>query len=298
MDIEDKVTIVVGDMHLKENIILPMVDKAMEIAKATSVVLCGDYMDDWGADDTLAIRQLETLAEWLDGKRAAGVDVTPLIGNHDFCYLKQFAGCGTQMGILHEAKEILDGIDLKVATVVDGRLITHAGLTEGWRKSYMPDTIDAEHAADAINDMLESDTWSRCLYEAGFERGGTSFTPGPLWADAEELLDDPASGIGQIVGHTPMRHVMTELAGDYDDDGSKSTLTDISFCDTFSLRGNNLTPIGDGSMLIVSKNGIKSITNVGLWRQSAADYRVERGYGTSYLDDELDTGKWVIDELL
>lgn len=294
----DKVTLIVGDMHLKQRLILPMVDKAVEKAHAERIVLCGDYMDDWGAGDAFALDALDMLVSWIDGKRASGFEIVPLVGNHDFCYINKFMGCGTQGAIIDEAKDKLDSIGLRAAIVANGHLVTHAGLTEGWRNCYMPDADDVDKASDAINEMFDNDTvWRRCLYEAGYGRGGDSPTPGPLWTDASELIEDPAVDISQIVGHTPMLHAVTEIAGYYDEETGKDNLVDLTFCDTFSLH-RDLTPGGDGSMIIVDDDGIKSISNKGLWKQNVADYRIERGGKTFYDDDELDIGNWDIEELL
>lgn len=297
MNSNDHVTLIVGDMHVKQKLILPMIDTAIKITNAKRVVLCGDYMDDWGADDELALDAIGRLSAWLADKQEGGIDVTTLVGNHDFCYLGQFIGCGTQGTILAEVKDVLDSVGLRAAAVVNGHLVTHAGLTDGWKNRYMPDVDTPSKAADAINEMLDGGkTWWRCLYEAGYGRGGDSRTPGPLWADASELIDDPAIGIPQIVGHTPMRRAIMEIAGNYDMRSGKNDLVDISFCDTFSLR-RDLTPIGDGSILVVSGDSIKSIANEGLWRRKVFDYRIERGWKGPYLIDEP-IDEWVVEELI
>jgi hypothetical protein len=40
------------------------------------------------------------------------------------------------------------------------------------------------------------------LWKVGNARGGLTYNPCILWADKQELIDDPYIGIDQIVGHT------------------------------------------------------------------------------------------------
>ena len=43
-------TIVVGDMHQKQHLVLPIVDNAIRFLGAKRVVLLGDYCDDYSPD--------------------------------------------------------------------------------------------------------------------------------------------------------------------------------------------------------------------------------------------------------
>lgn len=290
----DRKTLIVGDLHLKQESLFPLIDGAIEHAGATDVILCGDYMDDWGADSWFALDALSLLIAWIDGKRDAGITVTPLVGNHDFCYLNHFIGCGTDQRILDDAGWKLKQMGLRAAAVADGRLVTHAGVTGGWHDRYIPDTETSYEIADALNEMLDGTvTFARCLYEAGYGRGGGSLTPGPLWADMNELLDDPEPHIDQIVGHTPVMSADTHVAHWYGDVQEGASF--VSFCDTFSLR-RNLTPLGDGSMLAVGDGKVKSISNRGLWRKCIADYRIARGVGRPEELDGIEEGGWVVED--
>ena len=292
----DKMTLIVGDLHLKQESLFPLIDGAIEHAGATDVILCGDYMDDWGADSWFALDALSSLIAWIDGKRDAGITVTPLVGNHDFCYLNHFIGCGTDQRILDDAGWKLKQMGLRAAAVADGRLVTHAGVTGGWHDRYIPDTETSYEIAAALNEMLDGTvTFARCLYEAGYGRGGGSMTPGPLWADMGELLDDPAPYINQIVGHTPVMSADTHVAHWYGDVQEGASF--VSFCDTFSLR-RNLTPLGDGSMLVVGDGKVESISNRGLWRKCIADYRIARGVDRSGELDSIEESGWIVEDTI
>ena len=40
----DRTTLIVGDLHLKQESLFPLIDGAIEYAGVTDVILCGDYM--------------------------------------------------------------------------------------------------------------------------------------------------------------------------------------------------------------------------------------------------------------
>ena len=85
-------TIVVGDMHQKQHLILPIADSAVRLLGARRVVLLGDYCDDYSPnrDETDAeklLRGLEYQVDWVDRARTRGLRIDVLLGNHDVQYL-------------------------------------------------------------------------------------------------------------------------------------------------------------------------------------------------------------------
>ncbi|MBS5450816.1 MAG: metallophosphoesterase [Coriobacteriia bacterium] len=252
-------TIVVGDLHLKQSRVLPLVDEAMEQAGARRVVLCGDVTDDWGATDADALSELAQMALWVGELRLSGVRVDVLMGNHDFAYVGGPDTPGMRPWIRLEVQRLLYELGVVIATDIDDILATHAGLTEAWARSCLtwePSTAEpaANQIARQLNKMLESGDREnfRRLGATGPARGGWG-TPGPLWADATELAADYLPGLRQIVGHTPMT-TCTRLL----DDERHPDLPELWACDTFSTYRNG-TPIGDGSLLLVDDNGRVSV---------------------------------------
>ncbi len=77
----------VGDIHLKSARVLPAVDRAVAMTGADGVVFLGDVCDDWGATAREAVAAVRMFADWVQARRAAGLDVTVLAGNHDLPYL-------------------------------------------------------------------------------------------------------------------------------------------------------------------------------------------------------------------
>ena len=282
-------TIVVGDLHLKQSRILPQVERAVARHGAGRVVLCGDYVDEFGATDEDELRELTYMAGWLEARRAEGLMVDALLGNHDFAYLMGWEISGYRPTVAPSVRWMLKEMHLAVATTVGDILVTHAGLTSSWAQKH-PEVLGsravaqadlagenpegarageeaaagvdggtcsqepcaAEVACVALGTLYAQGPESEgwnALFAAGPARGGWQ-RPGPLWADVHELMAGPAPGMRQIVGHTPL-DTCTRL----------DAPSEIWACDTFSCyRSGN--PIGDGTGLLVDDDGTITIVSV------------------------------------
>ena len=243
-------TLVVGDLHLKQEFVLPKIDGVLsndpEIGR---IVFLGDACDDWGASEACALAALEYYAKWVRLRRDRGVQVDVLLGNHDFCYIRGKRGPGSIMTIMRDLRAILeDELRAEVACAVGPYLCTHAGLTGVWATRFLPDVpADAEVIAQRLNEMLANSAcwaaWDSCPPS----RGGR-LLPGPLWADLRDMLDDAVPGLPQIVGHTPVKGVEDFAASWMARDCSS-----LWACDTLSLTSYGM-PIGDGSLLVVEES--------------------------------------------
>ena len=85
------------------------------------------------------------------------------------------------------------------------------------------------------------------MTDIGPARGGAG-TPSPLWCDRGEFAEDGDMHLTQVVGHTPVPTVLHEH--------------DAWFCDTFSTMSDG-SPIGDGSLLMLSEGGFYSVPLLG-----------------------------------
>jgi len=99
----------------------------------------------------------------------------------------------------------------QVAYQVDNYLWTHAGVSNAWYKRFfevMP--LDTESSfADKINQVFNSPN-EYIISQVGYSRGGLRGDyGGPLWADMEETQSSPFEGFNQIVGHSPVRKIVT-----------------------------------------------------------------------------------------
>lgn len=245
----------VGDMHLKQEIILPRVELLAARYEVDRIVLLGDYCDEWRANDDLCMRALYFLADWVDELRDSGLTIDILLGNHDYQYLLEEAGPGTHVGLMREVRNLLLDLEPVIAVEEDGYLFTHAGLTNSWAERYLDEPRNAFEACVQLNDMYQSSqSENHCaLFTCGPGRGGWD-TPSPLWADCEELREDPFGGINQIVGHTPLSTCESSNEGSIVVDADEQ----LWFCDTFSLNGS-MRPLGDGSMLLVNDGRVSVV---------------------------------------
>ena len=116
-------------MHCKQGTIPPLVDKAVATRGASGIVFLGDYADEWNSTARDVVDALGLQARWAETARESGIDVTFLIGNHDFEYLLGEGCSGTHLEAMADIKEALGLIDMRAAICVDGYLVTHEGLT-------------------------------------------------------------------------------------------------------------------------------------------------------------------------
>ncbi len=253
-------TLVIGDMHLKEELVLSRVDQAIEKLSIGRVVFCGDYVDEWRSNRLIMQDALDAVLTWIDGKRKRGLGVDFVLGNHDMQYLRGIPGPGTHTDLYQEVSEALTYLKVQMACVAGSYLVTHAGITKEWAHRFlMPDQKETPATlSDALNEMFwhGDDEALAALDSAGPGRGGNEI-PGPLWADLSELYQDPLPGINQIVGHTPVESIDIWEIPTKDGTRTKSKLI---FCDTFSLTPR-LIAVGDGSMLLVEGTSARVVTS-------------------------------------
>lgn len=238
-------TLVVGDMHNKEQLVLPRVDAAIEIVQPSQVVFLGDYVDEWASSDADVIAALRSLAWWNKSGTYADVPKTFLLGNHDFYYLLGEQLSGTHMDVRDEVCDMLLKLEPRMALETDGYLLTHAGVTQSWFSHNLARDVSVREAAFWLNEMYDSGdefVWDMLAW-CGPARGGFEL-PGPLWADRHELIDDPLHFTKQVVGHSPVTTCCNAQ------DMIPGFKEEIWFCDTLSLMRTG-TPVGDGSFLVI-----------------------------------------------
>lgn len=158
-------TLVVGDLHLKQQFVLPRIDGMLAgDAEIGRVVFLGDACDDWGANEADELNAMELYAKWVREHRGRGMRIDVLLGNHDFCYVRGKRGPGSIMSIMRNLRTILeDALQAKVACAVGPYLCSHAGVTGVWAKRFLADVpADASAIAQRLNEMLvDSSHWGR-----------------------------------------------------------------------------------------------------------------------------------------
>jgi len=200
------------------------------LPKFYPIVFLGDYVDSFSVKPVLILHNLKEIINY---KKKYPDRITLLLGNHDYAYIddhNRVSGFNWQMW--QDYKQMFqENYDLfQVAWGYTNwetkkyTLATHAGLTLTYYNNYIktliqdPESIlnklsdgkaDQLQLHEILNFMRNEDT----LWKVGKRRGGMG-TPGPLWADYVELLDDPYTGINQVFGHTASGSISVDQFGD------------------------------------------------------------------------------------
>lgn len=150
-------TLVVGDMHCKEELVLPRVDAAVEALGAGRVVFCGDYVDEWRSNALTMRDALDFFGDWVRTRRAQGLGVDLVLGNHDAQYLLHEPGPGTHTALYDEVAEALLALGVRAAVTVGTSLVTHAGVTRAWANEFLDlsDGASADEVATQLNALLD-----------------------------------------------------------------------------------------------------------------------------------------------
>lgn len=246
-----------GDIHNKARRILPEVDEVIAKQGITRIVLLGDYVDEFGEGTKRIIDSTLFLADWVKVRRAKGLTVNVLMGNHDLPYVVNPCDLGyyqvkhsvaphhsSAQRKLHDImREMIDSaavyINYKdVSTGVwRGLVASHAGFTESWSSKLGYTSI--KDLIDKTNHLYSESNLYKLSW-AGQEVGGFDL-PSPCWAGEQELIIKGAMrGVTQVVGHTAQFGITKRTS----DSGS-----DLWFCDMHSWISEEQR--GDGSMLML-----------------------------------------------
>ena len=178
-------TILVGDLHLKAQIILPMVEQKVKELGIKRVILLGDYTDAYEQERNfdLYMNELDYLFIWKSKMKVFGVEVINLLGNHDVSYLTvtpRRYSLQDADGFLSVGRKLLK-LNLQIAFLLDDYLVSHAGYTQDF-------------------DL------------------GEYFLGSPLWADFDHELSclPNLKYQKQIVGHTPQTKITTVHKGEFE----------------------------------------------------------------------------------
>ncbi len=245
-------TILVGDIHLKARLMLPIVEENIRSRGVSRVVLLGDYLDDWNCNDhpQLYLDELNFLIDWKRRLESNGIEVIALLGNHDAPYLtgelrgyslrQTFDMLPDEQGISEVVSQKLIELGVQITYQLDDFVISHAGYVSKLK-------LKKWHQRKIT--LSDKDLrWVSELDNAIGSRGGMSNTPSPIWADFQELVRSPSVLItNQVVGHTPKEHITIETEPD-----TQYKLIDI---DTFTTHSKAEFPYyefaGAGELLIV-----------------------------------------------
>lgn len=235
-------TLFIGDLHLKAELILPILEPIIESEKINQIIFLGDYVDDWKCQlrPDLYVKDLNFLHDWVE-KYQEKIQFRFIIGNHDAAYLINKSSHYTVLPQhMSEIKQLLLKFPLQLAYQLDNDyLVSHAGFA--YDLGSYPTEIYFQTFQE--NPKEYTDLLKKLYQQIGTLRGGTSKTPSCLWLDEDELYKYTKNSINkpkQIVGHTPTAS------------GSINAMlmnTSHIIMDTFSLT-NMLSLFGTGELLI------------------------------------------------
>lgn len=200
-------TLLIGDLHLKSQLILPIVDKIIQTHNIKRIIFLGDYVDLHGQTNNIQLyaKDLTFLYSWKIDKEQNGIDVINLIGNHDAYYLlgEQAPFSIQNLEVFFAIQQLLQDLNLQVAYQLDDYLVSHAGFNLIFDpKEWHFNLYTKEHEEEL--DIL--------AYTIGPMRGGKALGGSPLWAHFRELELLPNQDFPkQIVGHTPPAKLIKKL---------------------------------------------------------------------------------------
>lgn len=197
----------IPDSHLK----ISVIEHGLKLAKkhrADTIVLLGDYFDDWESEDAKYLEMLDYLKKLL----RFNPSVVPLLGEHELGYIG-FPCPGKNTSVesqLHHAlftdQRFLFGVG------IDGVFYSHAGVCVQWLKDNHLITqndlrlkLVGRAGATLLENIFNKIERFDVFYEVGPKAGGKN-APSPVWAPLSDLIAD-APPVKQVVGHTPVSQI-------------------------------------------------------------------------------------------
>ena len=209
--------IVIGDIH-GHNTWEEIVEREKD---ADKFIFLGDYFDSFTIGNEEQVKNFNEILEFADNGKTV-----LLLGNHCYHYLCDLT-C-SYSGYNYDRKKLVQ--PLLQAAVKDGKMelvhteenliFSHAGVTEYW----LNEVCNAHTLAEITFDMIDLSTfdWN---YIKGYEPHGDTISNSPIWVRPRSLLSNGLKGYTQIVGHTPVRHGLTNI----------SDVDDIWLCDSLHV---------------------------------------------------------------
>lgn len=199
--------LVIPDVHLKVEVI----ERGLELAKkyrADTIVMLGDYFDDWHSID----RDYDDMLIYIRNVLRNNPNIIPLFGNHELSYMG-YPCSGHNHNLNQKLYDYLyPNYRFLFGVAIDGIFYSHAGVCTQWLKENNLITqndlrLRLPHKAGAtlLETIFDKIPNMEVFSHVGPARGG-SRTPSPLWADLTELIADPAP-VKQVVGHTPVKQI-------------------------------------------------------------------------------------------
>lgn len=239
-------TLLVGDIHLKGKLILPLLDNVIRDKNVQRVIFLGDYADLYGQSKNIKLyaEDLTFLYSWQKEMQDRGIEIVNLVGNHDIYYL-----LGTpapfsieSREVFYSVRDLLFDMGLQIAFQLEDYLVSHAG----YNFMFEPEPW---HFEKITRKLLHEEELEILAHAIGPMRGGGDLAGSPVWADLREMQLAPNPNFPkQIVGHTPKKSI--------------DISSDIIGVDTFSIYLDSYFRyqfIGNGDLLLLTNGELEVI---------------------------------------
>ena len=273
--------LVVGDIHAKPQV-LAEIDAAASAVGAERIVCLGDYLDPvWPPfeDEHANFDIFRQVVAWAERRG----DVTLLLGNHEAGYLDAVRAAEEHpeypeilTGPFAYAPAVRETIEgrrglFAWATVAEGWLLTHAGVT---RADAEAAGIAAGLDAAAVADAVDTAGWATLRDD-----------PLGCHGEPEDLIADPYP-VDQAVGHTAVETVRLFRAGVAPEhavaEANESVCETVSgtgparrvrlcFCDTMSMCDSEGKRTGDSSYLLLDGGEMRLVRHAQTFAIAARD---------------------------
>lgn len=209
--------ITIGDIHGK-TLWKEAIDYNNIDSSDTKYIFIGDYVDSFNETDQEII---DNLREIIALKRSYPDHIKLLWGNHDYQYLylrdqtmQRKVRCS---GFRESYAETIFQLFIHNKDIFNAAyqhknyLWTHAGISDFAYRMYFQTKLPKNKLewADELNRLfvIRDDS----LWHISRARGGTSHISSIFWADISETMGNPVKGLHQIVGHTRVEKIYTEV---------------------------------------------------------------------------------------
>lgn len=241
-------TLLVGDIHLKGKLILPLLDNVIRDKNVQRVIFLGDYVDLYGQSKNIKLyaEDLTFLYSWQKEMQDRGIEIVNLVGNHDIYYL--LGGTPAPFSIesrevFYSVRDLLFDMGLQIAFQLGDYLVSHAG----YNFMFEPEPWHFEKITRKLEHEEELEIFANAI---GPMRGGGDLAGSPLWADFREMELAPNPKFPkQIVGHTPKKFI--------------DISSDVIGVDTFSIYLDSYFRyqfIGNGDLLLLTNEGLEVVS--------------------------------------
>lgn len=194
-------TVCIGDLHGHDTWLKIVADNK----DADRFIFIGDYVDSFGVDGIVQLRNLEDIIEF---KKRDTYEVILLVGNHDHHYWPGIGYTGTS-GYQKDMSISFEGVfnenrDLFQMCYEDeyNTIYSHAGLSKKWLKA----VNITKDIVSLVNKLFIEEPLKFCYNQMDYSGYGEHPLQSCIWIRPETLYGCQISNL-QVIGHTHVNQI-------------------------------------------------------------------------------------------